>query len=88
MRSSSLGLLTLWSMETLLAICLSVQIIALVSPKLPMQQILRLSLFLNITRQQVEPVSEALISLTYLSTLLQILSKRFFGLLLSLSYYY
>jgi len=85
--SCSLGLLTLWSIVTLVAVMLSMQRTALVSPKLAMWQVLLPPDFLMNTRQHVDPVSLAPTSLSCSSALAQTLSKTSLMLFFSLAYY-
>lgn len=66
---------------------LSVQIIARVSPRLPIDTIRLPPTLLTSTRQQVDPVSAAFISATSKSILLQIVAKRALILVFSFSYY-
>jgi hypothetical protein len=86
MRSSSLGLLTLWSMDTRLAICLSRQSTARVSPRLAMWHMRLPSTLRTNTRQQVEPVSAEFICPTSLSKRRQTLANNCCALPLCLLY--
>ena len=85
--SSSLGFETLWSIDTRLAINLSVQIMARVSPKFPIDTIRLSPTFLTSTRQQVEPVSDAFKSATSRSILRQMVANSALILVFSFWYY-